>query len=255
MRSPRTRIFLVVPVVAILLSISACNPGVGVVAPSAGGQPASAALAGTGAAANQDAGIMVQGQGAASAAPDLAQLTLGVAAKASTVAQAQGDASAGMSRIMDKLTNLGVAKDQITTVRYSVQPQYGQNQNLTGYEVDNIISVKVSGVDKVGPLLDAVVTAGANRVENISFTVSDPKPLAAKARDAAMADAKARADQLAKLAGVTLGRPISIVETSAGGPVPLFRLGGGVAAASEAPPISGGETQLTVNVQVTYAIQ
>ncbi|MDO8691121.1 MAG: SIMPL domain-containing protein, partial [Dehalococcoidia bacterium] len=200
-------------------------------------------------------GITVQGQGAVGAAPDVAQLTLGVAAKALTVAQAQGDASAGMSRIMDKLTSLGVAKEQITTVRYSFQPQYDQNQNLTGYEVDNIISIKVSGVDKVGPVLDAVVAAGANRVENIGFTVSDPKPLEAKARDAAMADAKAKADQLAKLAGVTLGRPISIVETSAGGPVPVFSMGAGVAAASPVPPISGGETRLTVNVEVTYAIQ
>ncbi len=256
MRSPRSRTLLfLVPFMVMLLSISACIPQAGVVAPAAGGQPASVSMARDSGVVTQDAGISVQGQGAASASPDMAQLMLGVAAKASTVAQAQSDASAAMSRIMEKLTSLGIPKDQITTVRYSVQPQYGQNQILTGYEVDNIVSVKVSGVDKVGSLLDSVVGAGANRVENISFTVSDPKPLTARARDAAVADARAKAEQLARLAGVTLGRPTSIVETSTGGPVPVSRLGAGIAASAPVPPISGGETQLMVSVQVTYAIQ
>lgn len=256
MIGPKVTTFSWLPaLLAILLVLPACLPRADA-SPSAVGAPQAAPYSSQAQVMAQSTGISVQGQGSASSAPDQAELILGVSIKATGLAQAQSDASARMGRVMDRLASMGIAKDQIKTVRFNIYPQYAQDQTLTGYQVDNIISAKTRAMDKVGDLLDAAVAAGANRVERIGFSVADPRPLAVKARDEAMADAKAKAEQLAKLAGVRLGRPTQITE-SGGAPPPAVQMA--VPRAAEAyaqtTPISPGETEIRVNVQVTYSIE
>ncbi len=255
MRTPKMQfLVLVILSAATLFLISGCIPSANALAPAGASPSTGAILTRQSQAAGDTPGITVLGQGSTSVSPDSAEIWLGVASRALTVAEAQSDASARMSQVMDRLTALGISKDQIATVRYNVFPQYSQNQDISGYEVNNIISVKTRGTDGVGALLDAVVAAGANRVERVSFTVADPKPLTSRAREAAMADARDKATQLARLAGVALGPVTSIVESVSGGtPLPLG-MGGDTFAAS-APPITPGEMQIQVNVQVTYGIQ
>ena len=255
MIGPKIRITsLLAPLLAILLLLTACVPAAGTAGPSAGQQPAAISAA-QGPVPVQSTGIAVQGMGTASAAPDMVQVTLGVSVRASTVAEAQSDASARMNRVTERLTAMGVLKDQIRTVRYNIFPQYGQNQQLTGYQVENIVSARTKAIEKAGELLDAAAAAGANRVESISFTIADPKPLAVKARDEAMAEAKAKADQLARLAGVRLGRPTSISESVSGTPPPPIPFAAGRAEAVQATPISPGEMEVRVSVHVTYGIE
>lgn len=249
MIDPKKPIFLL-PFLALFLLSPACIGRAGVAAPS-GQSPASVPLPG---APAQAAGISVQGEGSVSVVPDEAEVRLGVSVKALGLAEAQSDAAARMARVMDKLNGLGVPKERIRTLRYNISPQYGQNQVFTGYQVENMVSARTRALDKVGELLDAVVQAGSNRVESISFGVADPKPLAAKARDAAMADAKAKAEQLARLAGVKLGRPTSVSESLSGGPLPRFSPSLGEAF-SAVTPISPGEMEIRVNVQVIYSIE
>lgn len=254
MLSPKTRTLSFLPLLlAVLLVLPACLGPATVAAPPSG--QASAVLpASQSPAASPAGGISIQGEGRATVVPDQVEVWLGVSVKAAALEEAQKDASARMGRVMEKLTSLGLPKGQIKTVRFTIFPQYSQNQVLTGYQVDNIVSAKTKAIDKVGELLDGVVAAGANRVESISFTVADPKPLTVKAREDAMADAKAKAEQLARLAGVRLGRPTLVAERVAGTPPMPLGLGGGGKLAL-ATPISPGEMEITVNVQVTYAIE
>jgi hypothetical protein len=218
--------------------------------------PSASTPAGAATLSNQPTGISVQGQGVVSVKPDVAEVWLGISVKAATLAAAQREASDRMNQVLAKLTSLGIAEKDIKTVRFSIFPEYDRDRSLTGYRVDNIVSVKSKALDKVGELLDGVVEAGANRVERVSFTVEDRKPLAAKAREEAMADARAKAEQLARLAGVRLGRPTLVTES--GGvvsppiPMALSREGG---AFTTTTPISPGEMEVRVNVQVTYAIE
>jgi hypothetical protein len=107
-------------------------------------------------------------------------------------------------------------------------------------------------VSKLGGVLDKAVAAGANSVYGVSFGVSDPSQLQAEARAKAVADAKARAADLAQLAGVTLGDVQSLSESGAG-PGPISA--GPLAAMAATTPIQPGALEVTVSVQVTYAIQ
>ena len=106
-------------------------------------------------------------------------------------------------------------------------------------------------LSKLPDILDKVVTAGANNIFGVNFGISNPASLQDSARAAAVKDALAKAQALAKLEGVTLGDVISVSESSSsGGPVPMaYGLGGG------GTPIEPGAQDVTISLQVTYAIK
>ena len=205
-------------------------------------------------------GIAVTGTGKASGAPDIVTLQLGVQVEASTVAAARDGAAASQQKVIDAIKKAGVADKDIRTVQFSIEPQYDFStriQTLRGYRVTNVINVTVRKVDDASKVIDDAVSAGGNNVvvRSISFSIEDPTSLRETAREEAMKDARARAGQLAKLGGVSLGGPISISEGTAVTPVPFLsapRTGSGAEAST---PIQPGELEVTVNVSVLYAIE
>src|SRR5262249_35711090 len=132
------------------------------------------------------------------------------------------------------------------------QPVYAQQEprSLTGYSVSNQVSVTIRQIDKVGDVLDRVVAAGATDAGNIAFLVSDPSKALDQAREAAIADARRKAEVFAKAGGVRLGAVQWITEDAGSGtPVPVM------ARAAAAPvPISTGEDTLRVRITVGFDI-
>jgi uncharacterized protein len=123
--------------------------------------------------------------------------------------------------------------------------------------VQNLVEVKTTNVGGLGALIDDAVGSGATRVNGIRFEASDMAGLKNQARDQAMQDARAQADQLARDAGVTLGRPMSIEVSDTGGatPVRAFASGQAAPAAAVSTPIQPGELSISTTVQVVWAIQ
>ncbi len=209
----------------------------------------------------QATGISVNGEGEVTVSPDLALLRLGVEAKASTVLQAREDAAQAMDAIMKALTAKGVDKKDIQTQRFNVYPYSESNIRGVvekGFRVANVVVAKVRKIDDVAEIIDAAVLAGGDltRVESLTFTVDDPTPFEAQAREKAIADAKAKAERLASLANVKLGKPTYISEDGGFMPVPYAYEAAIAGKGAEAPtPISPGEIEVQINVQVTYAIE
>ena len=205
-----------------------------------------------------NAGISVLGAGIVTATPDTARITLGVEVTDASLANAQAEAARRSDAVVAKLKAAGIPDNDIRTVAYNVNPQYDQNSALRGYQIQNLIEVRTTNVGGLGALIDDVVAAGATRVYGIRFEASNMDDLKNQARDQAMQNARAKADQLARNAGVGLGRPITIEESDPGvTPVPA-RVGAAPAAlAAPAPttPIQGGELQIQTQVRVVYAIQ
>lgn len=206
-------------------------------------------------------GISVSGTGTASGEPDIALLTLGVQAEADSVGAAREQAASAMDAMLSALKDGGVADEDIQTTRFSVYPQYDfvdGKQELRGFTVENSVTAKIRTIDDTGDIIDAAVTAGGNlaRVDNLQFTIDDPSALEDQARREAMADARSRAETLADEAGVDLGDPRAISES--GGAVPITFAGAEVADAAfqELPrtPISVGELDVQINVQVVYGL-
>ena len=209
----------------------------------------------------QQQGIVVSGVGKVSAVPDLAILTLGVQAQEATVANAQSIASTAMNKIMAALTADGVAAKDVQTQVFNITQvtQYDNNtqkQVVIGYQVTNTVVAKIRDLTKVGAIIDDVATAGGDvtRINGLSFTIEDPTNYNNQARKLAMDDAKAKAAQLASGLGVGLGKANYTSESSYLPPVPVS-IGFEKAAGAPSTPISVGESEVSVNVQVTFAIK
>src|SRR5690348_5853413 len=180
--------------------------------------------------------LAMTGHGEIRGVPDMAQVTTGVTTNAATAAQALAANSARMKAVFAALEKLGVPQKNVQTTNFFISPQYtnGDNNNprrLTGYQVNNDVSVRLEDIAKVGSTMDALVMAGANQMNGISFSIREPAPLLEKARTQAIADARARAETYAKAAGVSLGSILSISESGNEPPRPMYRM-----AAMAAPP-------------------
>ena len=202
--------------------------------------------------------IVMSGQGEIRAVPDTVTLSAGVTVQAATAAAALAADSSRMQAVMAALRKQGVADKNIQTSQFSVSPQYanndGQAARLTGYQVTNEVSVRLEDVTKLGTTLDALVTAGANQMNGINFSIADTTALLAQARQQAVADALAKAQTYAKAAGVTLGAIQSIGESDNGGPRPLYAAAP-MAMAARAVPVAMGEERVTATVSIVWQIQ
>ena len=208
-------------------------------------------------------GITVVGVGTANGTPDVAHITVGIETQGASVQQAVDDNKTKMTVLLSALKALNIADKDIQTSNYSVYSQResvpsptgnGDNGPLT-YHVSNQVNVTVRDVTKLGDVLDKVVAAGANNIYGVNFSVDDSSKLQADARTKAFADAKARAQSLAQLADVSLGDVVSVSEFGSGSsPIMDMKsaamgLGGGGA------PIQPGDLEVSMNVQVTFAIK
>lgn len=212
---------------------------------------------------NQQEGIWVSGTGKVMAVPDIAVLRLGIEAQESSVSVAQAQANGAMNAVMSALKNSGIAERDIQTQYFNIQrvTRWDEKEGrevVIGYRVTNMVTAKVREMAKVGAIIDAVAVAGGDltRIDSIGFTVEDPAAYYGEARTKAMTDAASKAGQLAEMAGVKLGKPTYIAENTPS-PYPIYRedfYGQAAAAPAMETPISAGEMEISLNVQVTYAI-
>jgi hypothetical protein len=167
-----------------------------------------------------------------------------------------------MDKVMTALKGAGVAEKDIQTQYFNIQPVYQYDNNkqqsiIIGYQVTNTVTAKVRNVAQTGSVVDAAVAAGGNasRVNNVSFTVDDPTFYYAQARVKAIADAAAKAQILAQTANVTLGKPTYLNESTS---TPVIYRADLATASGAVPatttPVNPGELDITVDVQIAYAI-
>jgi len=210
----------------------------------------------------QQNGIWVNGTGKVTVVPDIAILRLGIEAQADSVAEASSQAASAMAAVKAVLIASGVAEKDIKTQRYSILPvtqwiEEEREQIITGYEVTNMVTATITDVDKAGSIIDAVAEAGDDltRIDGISFTVDDPMPYYNEAREKAMEDAIAKAQQIAEIADVTLGKPTYISDSSNSISVPYTVQLRYDESGMDSTPISAGETDISVSVQIGFLIQ
>lgn len=165
-----------------------------------------------------DNSITVDGLGQAYGNPDIAYVNLGIQTNNSDVIAAFNESNATMDAIVAALQELGVESKDLQTSGLSMyqdtpyDPQTGMPGETSIYHVNNSITVTVRNIEQVAEVISVGVGAGANNINGISFGISDIAELQALARESALADARARAEHLASLAGVQLGDVSIIVE-------------------------------------------
>jgi uncharacterized protein YggE len=197
----------------------------------------------------------VVGTGKVSVKPDMAETTIGVRATAPTVAEATGKASQDMTAVLAAIKAAGIEDKDIQTNGFNLNPHHNREGQPDGYEVVNMLRVRVRDLTKVGAVIDAAIAAGANQIYGVNFTLANPDSVQGEARTAAVKDAQARATELAQAAGVTLGDLVQISNVVTGGPVLPYAMEKSAMAASVGNGIQPGELEMSMQVQVIYQIK
>jgi len=212
---------------------------------------------------SQQNGIWVTGQGEVSVEPDIAIISLGIESEDDSVATARDRAAAAMNDVMDTLSSNGIAEKDIQTQYFNIQQvrtwdRETEKEIVTGYRVTNTVTVTIRDIEKVGTTIDAVTDAGGDltRINGINFSIDDPDEYYEAARNEAMTDAKKKAEQLAKLANVDLGNATFISENLYYAPIAKSGMAMGYdEGASYSTSISPGELDISLSVQIAYAIK
>ncbi|MDB4984802.1 MAG: hypothetical protein JWM20_981 [Patescibacteria group bacterium] len=224
--------------------------------------------------------ITVSGSGEVSAAPDVANFTGTISVDAKTMAEAEKSATAQESALIAKLSDAGIAKDDIKTTSYNAYPKYENraiakptiecfaapcptypvsNSVIVGYTVSESISIKVRDLDKAGDIAKVLTDANVSSVSGPDFAIDKPEQVQNEARDKAIQDAKEQAELLAKQLGVHL-KGIVDFQVSNGGPIyPMAyatkAMDSAVGASAPAPSLPAGQTDVKTNVTITYRIK
>lgn len=217
--------------------------------------------------------LSVNGLGEVFAVPDTATFSFSVIEEAKTMKEAQDKATLKTKAVIDAMKKMGIADKDIKTTSYNSYPQYDYmqaslctngycppgKQVLRGYEVSQMITVKVRKTDDAGAALGKAAELGASNISGLDFVIDDMDKVRGEARDAAIKDAKEKAKVLSKSLGVEL-RGIVNFEESGSQPPPMYYGAMNQSlktedAGSSVPVTPMGENKITSNVTITYEIE
>lgn len=251
-------------VFSVVLLMAACAPAPAVIYQT--GVPGQSGAVGTGGiiVSQQSLGLWVNGEGKATGTPDIVILTLGVQSQDKTVAIAQKAAIEAMNNIMQVLKSTGIADKDIQTTRYNIEQltRWDEKENtyiVVGYQISNMVTVKIRDMNKAGDIIDKAAEKGGDliRITGISFTIEDPNPLLKIAREKAILNAMDKAKQMSQASSVKLGKLIYISDSTSS--IPRYenaymKLADSRGIAAAPTPISAGELEYVVNVQLVYQL-
>jgi uncharacterized protein YggE len=195
--------------------------------------------------------VVVTGNGAVATVPDRARLSFGVSNSAKTASAALRANATEMSRVIAALKDQGIAAADVRTELVSLSPRYSSNGDaIVGYAASNSAAVTLRNLEKVGSVIDATVDAGANQVSGPNLVRSDQSALYRRALRAAIVNARAKAQTIARASGLRLRRVTDVSE--AGGPTPLAETT--KAGAADATPVEPGTQLVEATVTVTFSV-
>jgi len=206
--------------------------------------------------------ISVTGSGTASMQAEEATVTLGVQTEAESASEAVRLNAELMTGVIDAIKAFGITEDDMKTVSYSVSPVYARNDynNLVGYRVINMIAVKITDLNLIGEVIDRAAENGANRIQGVSFGLSDEsqKELKRKAYLAALEDAEEKAKLIAEKLSITITGVLYVSESSYQPYQPYYEYRVGIAgemAPVPPTPIIEGKLSVSVTVHVIYSFE
>lgn len=199
--------------------------------------------------------IVTSGQGEVQVTPDRATVNIGVQTRASTAVEASAGNSRKQKAVIEAIKATGVSAAQIATTGLTVRPETrydrpGSAPVTTGYLVSNFVTVELLRLDLAGAVIDASITAGANQVHRLAFSVANPDSARRAALAVAVARAMGDAETVARAAGGSLG---SLIELSAiDHEVPMFRAADQMESVASQLPVEPGMQTVRASVTVRW---
>ncbi len=218
--------------------------------------------------------LFITGSATKSLKPDKASIILTVEIDGKTASEATDKNAEIMVRVVDVLHRLGIKDDEISTNYYNLSPIYVSKRSdnmcitiyppppecmeqiLIGYKVINSINVIVDANSNLGKIIDESVSAGVNRVDYVSFFVSQElqDKITNELIEQAVNDAKSKAERALQPLNMSI---IGVKSISVGYyPIPIFQESYRASGAVEtSTPIFPSQQQISVSVNVTFLVQ
>lgn len=198
--------------------------------------------------------ISISGQGKVYTKPDIAVINLSVVTQGKGVNDVQDENTEKMNDVVSFLKDFGIKDKYIKTIAYRIYPRYNYEDRkipeIVGYEITQTLEIKIKQMDAVGDILDQAVDHGINQISSLRFSVEDDEEFKMQAKALAIADAKEKAEKLAKELGVRLIK-ISGYSEGISYDYRVFSeagIGGG------SPQIQTGENEISANIVLIYEI-
>lgn len=201
--------------------------------------------------------FQVSGDGKIEASPDMAVVNGGVYATGLTVKETQSQLNENINKVSEELKKLGLDAKDIQSTNYSINPDtdYRQlKQRITGYSASTNLQIKIRDIEKTNQVIDKMTENGVNQIGGISSEIADKTKLINLARIKAVADAKAKAENAARIAGFKIGRIINYSESLGDSPPTLRSLEVSQKDSTAATKIEPGQTSVNVTVTLSYEI-
>ena len=209
--------------------------------------------------------IAVNGLGRVYATPDILNANVGITETAKTTKEALAKTNEKVKQIIDIAVAEGVDKKDILTTNINMYPHYDYTNGrsvIDGYDSNQTLSIKIKKLESVAGVLDKLSAVDGHQIQNTSYDIEDKEKVYEKGRELAYQKAKTKADQLANLAGVKVGKVISLsdmtMDMSSAPQYPLFKnaMADGIGGASqETSPVAAGEMVFDMSINVVYSIQ
>ncbi len=204
--------------------------------------------------------IVVIGEGKVVTSPDIVEAVFAVETQAKTAATAAAENARITNAVISNLKQYKSGKGQLFTLGYSISPIYGRDPGstatkITGFRVLNSVKIITNKTDKTGDIIDAAITAGANRVNTLIFSISEREKYFLQALKMASLNAKKRAEAIADSLGIKLKNieEASIVDTYHTPPMPQMRTM--VAEDRISTPILAGDVTVEAKIKIVFSIQ
>ncbi len=192
-------------------------------------------------------------------APDIVTIGAGVSTSAPSAVDAMRQNAAAMTKVIARIKALGIPDKDIQTTGIALSAQYDYQDSgpvFRGYQAANRVSVILRKVDDTGPLLDALVEAGATDISGPEFGIENDNSAREEARKRAVTRGEAQARAYAKMLGYEGVRVLAVSESIEGG-FPMFEATKSVALAVDAAvptPVQPGQVATGVSVTITYEL-
>lgn len=204
--------------------------------------------------------LSVSATAKAESIPDLAIVTVGVVSEGSTAEEVKEKSSNKMNQVISFIKQTGIDGKDIKSTQFYISPKYNYNnqqQTLVGYEANQTITIKIRKIDKSSEQLEAIINGavmhGANQIQGIDFSFEDNEGLVQNARKQAIDKAKSNALQIAKDAGLKLGRIVNVITSDSGNSRPMLTANMAFTKATS-PQIEPGSQEVFATVTVVFAI-
>jgi uncharacterized protein len=197
--------------------------------------------------------IKVNGTGTVKAVPDMAVINLGVVTEGLVLEAAQNENTTKSTEVISSLIGMGIPRKQIRTASYNIEPVYDYvegNQVFKGYRVTNLLSITVTNLAEIGKIIDTATAAGANRVDSINFSISDPSVYYDRALNLAIKSALRKAYLIAEALGAQINEiPCKIIEEGSAVPMaegPMLKL------SAQSTPILPGQIEISARIEAVF---